>query len=76
MVQRGESTMALSIIAIRNIFKEGLKTIANCFHSPLKMMKGKPEQWDFRLIAIKVRCDVISSASATFASLGEARFRG
>ena len=31
MVQRGESTMAFSMIAIRNIFKEYVKTMAYCF---------------------------------------------
>ena len=66
MVQRGESTMAFSIIAITNIFKVCVKTMAYCFHSPLKLMKGKPEQWELRLSAIIVSCDVISHASATF----------
>ena len=44
MVQRGENTMAFSIIAISNIFKGCVKTIAYCIHSPLKLMRGKEEQ--------------------------------
>ena len=49
MVQRGESLMASSIIAIRNIFKEGLKTKAYnslLFSQPFEVDEGKPEQWD------------------------------
>ena len=53
MVQRGESLMASSIIAIRNIFKECVKTIAIVFKALWCCWEGSQNNEALRLIAIR-----------------------